>query len=545
MSQRPPLQFKVATENWELELVHQLNYKTFVEEIPQHEPGATPRLVDKFHAENTYLICLSGNQLVGMMAVRGRRPFSLDQKLPDLDRHLPPGHRPCEVRLLAVEKEFRTGQVFQGLIALIWQYFTENGYDLGVISGTTRQRKLYRHLGFSPFGPLVGKGDAMFQPMYCPLEAFEKKAEDFLRNSPPRSEGPVNFLPGPVAIHNDVRKVFEQPPESHRGDTFVAEFQLTRQRLCQLTGAKNVEILLGSGTLANDAIGAQLSLEKGPGLILTNGEFGERLVDQAHRFGLTFDTLQFPWGQVFDLCAIEHFIARSSALKWVWCVHCETSTSMLNDLAVLKQLCAERHLKLCADCISSIGLVPVNLEGLYLASGASGKGLASFPGLSLVFYNHELQPSPKRLPRYLDLALYAKSQGIAFTHSSNLVHALNAAVQRVEWPKKFSELVQTSRWLRGRLRELGFELITPDCEAAPGVVTIAMPPELSSARIGLQLEQANYLISYNSEYLRRRNWIQICLMGEHSRIKLNGLLNGLKKVCSSQPQTSSKIHQPA
>jgi hypothetical protein len=43
-----------------------------------------------------------------------------------------------------------------------------------LISGTTRQAKLYRHLGFTPFGPLVGKGDILFQPMYMTLAAFRK-----------------------------------------------------------------------------------------------------------------------------------------------------------------------------------------------------------------------------------------------------------------------------------------------------------------------------------------------------------------------------------
>src|SRR5580693_1199193 len=68
------LQFKVANQDWEFEQIHQLNYRTFVEEIPQHQPSATPRLVDKFHHENTYLICLSNNRIVGMIAARGRRP---------------------------------------------------------------------------------------------------------------------------------------------------------------------------------------------------------------------------------------------------------------------------------------------------------------------------------------------------------------------------------------------------------------------------------------------------------------------------------------
>jgi hypothetical protein len=180
MSLRPPLVFKTATEDWEFEAIHRLNYKTFVDEIPQHEASAAERLVDKFHSENTYLICLCGRKLAGMLAVRGNRPFSLDQKLDQLDSYLPSGRRICEIRLLAVEKKFRGAQVLQGILALLWQHGIEKGYDLAIISGTTRQFKLYQHLGFVPFGPLVGSGDAQFQPMYVTLETFEAAAREFL-----------------------------------------------------------------------------------------------------------------------------------------------------------------------------------------------------------------------------------------------------------------------------------------------------------------------------------------------------------------------------
>jgi hypothetical protein len=184
MSARTPLVFKVAGEAWEFEQIHRLNYKTFVEEIPQHAASLTGRLVDKFHPENTYLICLFGRTLAGMMAVRGNRPFSLDQKLPDLDSYLPVGRRVCEIRILAIEKEFRGARVLQGLLTLLWQHGLANGYDLAIISGTTRQLKLYRHLGFVPFGPLVGSGDAQFQPMFITLETFESRAREFLGSAP-------------------------------------------------------------------------------------------------------------------------------------------------------------------------------------------------------------------------------------------------------------------------------------------------------------------------------------------------------------------------
>src|ERR1043166_4197342 len=407
MNSTPALEFKIATEDWEFELIHQLNYKTFVEEIPQHGAATERRLVDKFHAENTYPICLCDGRLVGMLAMRGHRPFSLDQKLAQLDSYLPKDRRaPCEIRLLAIEKEFRGGQILQGLLALVWQHGIEKGYDVALISGTTRQLKLYRHLGFIPFGPLVGSGDAVFQPMYITLETFESAAVEFLRPTRTVPPTPANFLPGPVSVHKQVREAFEQLPESHRGEDFAKTFCETKQLLTDLAGSRQVEIFLGSGTLANDVVAAQLSLLRKRGLVLSNGEFGDRLIDHAKRAGLHFATLTAAWGETLDLGAFERALEASPETGWVWLTHCETSTGVLNDLAAIKKICATRKIKLCVDCISSLGMVPVDLDGIYLATSVSGKALASYPGLSMVFYHHDLGPANGQCPRYLDLTYY-------------------------------------------------------------------------------------------------------------------------------------------
>jgi aspartate aminotransferase-like enzyme len=533
MNPRQPLVFKFASEDWEFEQIHRLNYKTFVEEIPQHERSPSERLVDKFHAENTYLICLTGKKLAGMLAVRGNRPFSLDQKLEKLDSFLPPGRTICEIRLLAVEKKFRGAQVLQGILALLWQHGIERGYDLAIISGTTRQFRLYQHLGFVPFGPLVGNGDAQFQPMYVTLETFESTAREFLRSSPSRSfqSSAVNFLPGPVAIKREVKRAFEQAPESHRADVFLEDFADAKQILCDLVRARNVELLMGSGTLANDVIGAQLSLEQQPGIVLSNGEFGSRLVDQARRFRLDFKKIEFAWGEPFDLSMVRKALSQQPAPGWLWCAHCETSTGVLNDLNALKALCAEFGVRLCLDCISSIGNLPLDLTGVYLASGSSGKGLRSYPGISMVFHHHEIAPQPERLPRYLDLGYYTQQQGMPFTFSSNLLHALHAAVKHVDWERRFSGIVELSSFLRPQLVELGFDLVASHTVTSPAVITLALPPENESAQIGGLIQESGYLLSYNSEYLRRKNWIQICLMGECTREKVVSLLNALKRVC--------------
>lgn len=533
MNSRQPLVFKFATEDREFEQIHRLNYRTFVEEIPQHHPSPTQRLVDKFHSENTYLICLAGSRLVGMLAVRGNRPFSLDQKLEDLDSYLPPGRKICEIRLLAVDRKHRGAQVLQGILALLWQHGIEKGYGLAIISGTTRQFKLYQHLGFVPFGPLVGTGEAQFQPMYITLETFESTAREFLRSSPSRSFQPsaVNFLPGPVAIRREVRRAFEQAPESHRADAFMKDFHSTKQILCGLVEAANVQLLLGSGTLANDVIGGQTSLLQRPGVVLSNGEFGDRLIDQARRFRLDFEALQFAWGDALDLEAVRRALARTPAPGWLWCTHCETSTGVLNDLGALKSLCAETGVRLCLDAISSVGTIPVDLRGVYLASASSGKGLRSYPGVALVFHHHEVSAQPHSLPRYLDLGYYAQQQGVPFTFSSNLLHALHAAIKHVDWERRFAGMVELAGFLRRQLVELGFSLVGSHAETSPAVVTIALPQSLDSVQIGSLVQESGYLLSCHSEYLRGRNWLQICLMGECTQEKVVSLLNALKRIC--------------
>ncbi len=179
-----PLIFKVASEDWEFEQVHRLNYKTFVEEIPQHEANPDGFLVDNFHNENTYFICVRGGRLIGMVAARDQRPFSLDQKLESLDSYMPPGKSICEIRLLSIDKEHRDGLIIQGLLTMLARHCMERGYEVAIISGTVLQERFYRRLGFVPFGPRVGTAEALYQPMYRELATLKEDFSELFRPEP-------------------------------------------------------------------------------------------------------------------------------------------------------------------------------------------------------------------------------------------------------------------------------------------------------------------------------------------------------------------------
>lgn len=505
------LNFKVATEAEELEQIHRLNYRTFVEEIPQHTPNEQKVLVDRFHDENTYFLCLDGQQLVGMLAMRSRRPFSLDDKVAELDSYLPQGAAVCEFRLLAVEPDYRKPGVFARLLRFAVGEGVKRGYNLAVVSGTVSQTRLYARMGFVPFAEPVGPMKARYQPMYLTLSTAQQL---FARLGAPCLElpAPVSFMPGPVEISAAVQRAVSQPPVSHRSAPFLAMVADVKERLTALTGAASVELLLGSGTLGNDVVAAQLKLLHGRGMVLTNGEFGDRLIDHAGRMGLDFEALRFDWGKPYDLQAVEGAMADKPELTWLWSVHCETSTGVLNDLAGLESLCCRRQVKLCLDCTSSLGTVPVDLRRVYLASSVSGKGLAALPGVSLVFCNHPVA-ADGRLPRYLDLGYYREKAGTPFTHSSNLVSALRQALQDLQAEKRFENIRLLSDKLRVRLADAGFALMGSALHTSPAVISIALPKQISSRRLGEAMEQRGMLLSYQSGYLLERNIIQICLMG--------------------------------
>ncbi|HYN09394.1 MAG TPA: GNAT family N-acetyltransferase [Vicinamibacterales bacterium] len=522
------VQYKVATESSEFEQIFQLAYDTFVEEIPQHQPNPDRRHVDRFHDENTYLIAMDGDEVVGMLTIRGERPFSLDEKLGNVDPYLPAGRSVCELRLLAVRRDYRRGTVFRGLIDLLVTHGRARGFDLAIISGTLRQEKLYGHLGFVPFARRIGTAEAPFQPMYLTFEAFQAKAPTIAA----AAGEPISFLPGPVPLARDVRAAFERLPVSHRNGQFKEEFARTKSGLCRLANAPDVQILLGTGTLANDVVAAQLTLLGGPGVVLSNGEFGERLIDHARRMRLEHEAVEFEWGRLFDAREIERAVERVQA-KWLWAVASETSTGMLNDLHMLKSIALRHGLALCLDCVSAIGAVPIDLSGVYLASGASGKALAALPGLSFVYHAYDVVPEPTRLPRYLDLGYYADKEGIPFTHSSNLVAALAAALGRFNTNEPFEQVAALSRWLRPRLRELGLPILVDDEHATPAVVTIPLPPSRSAIALGDRLQRHGLLVAYQSEYLERRNWFQIGLMGHCSQAHLERLVGALARILTS------------
>lgn len=519
---------KIAAEPDEFEQIHQLNYQTFVEEIPQHKQNENQHLIDKFHEENTYVIAKAGDEVAGMIAIRAKRPFSLDYKLPNLEEYLPVKGEFCEVRLLSVKKEYRSTRVFYQLCEKLVELCLEQNYTMALISGTVRQLKLYKRIGFLPFGPLTGEEGAQFQPMYLTKENFERSTKAFNRLMARKSE--LSFLPGPVPIHENVKRAFAKEAVSHRNHDFIQGLKELREQLCRMTGASYAQVMVGTGTLSNDLVAAQLKNLEGNGLILANGEFGYRLIDHARRFQLSFQTLEKDWNEPIMHEEIAYMLKEDPSIKWVWTVHCETSTGYLFDISGIQEVCEKHGAELCVDACSTAGIVPLNLEEIYMASTVSGKGFGSYPGLAIVFHRERIKGNSD-VPRYLDLKMYEDNESIPYTHSSNLVNALKESIKLIDYEK----IIRMSERVRRMLEENGFSVLGRD-DYSPGILTVHLPEGMSSREFGDLCKQKGILLSYESGYLLVRNWVQVALMGAQEEEKVMTALEMMADIFKKQSE---------
>ncbi|MEI6139041.1 MAG: aminotransferase class V-fold PLP-dependent enzyme [Mariniphaga sp.] len=517
---------KIADQQWELDEICQLNHQTFSEEIPQHEKTATGFLVDKFHSENQYVICLNGNEIVGMAALRDMRPFSLDHKLNNLDDYLPMNSTICEIRLLIVKPKYRNSYVILHLFTEMFEYCIKKKYDLVVISGILAQQKFYRSFGFVPFGPLVG-GEVKFQPMYSTPDFFFR-SRHYLKAVKIKLKN-INALPGPVTVRDSVLEEFGKPSVSHRCDDFFQNYKKISKSLSQIVNAKEVQIFTGSATLANEVMLAHLKALDEKGLILNNGEFGDRIVNQAKCQKIRFTEYKVALGEEFDIFHFEQILSGEPEVKWVFAVHCETSSGVLNDVEKITHICNTLNIRVLYDCVSTFGIIPLNLENVYMASASSGKAIGSYSGLSLVFFN-SLMPIPENtVPLYLDIWYYIRKNGMPFTMNSNSLFALGTAVESIDIELKYKNIKEKSSWLRDQVIGLNYDVISLKSNALhPAIITIRLPQLVSSNAFGKYLSEHNITISYGSDYLVRQNLIQICLFSEITTDDLQYFVNILK-----------------
>ena len=263
-------------------------------------------------------------------------------------------------------------------------------------------------------------------------------------------------------------------------------------------------MLTGSGTAANESILSSVVGDKNI-LILSNGEFGERLhaISKIHNKN-TF-LLNFPWGQGLDLEQIKDHLARHK-IDVVAMVHHETSSGILNSLEKVGALVKDSGALYVVDCVSSAGAEAIDVKRNNIAffSSSSSKAIASYPGLSFVIGRASEFEKIKELPvktAYLNLYKFYTFLKTVYqtpnTPAIPLFYALEQALNNIleeGTANRYASLRAKADLLRKGMRALGLKFLLDERDMCSMLTTVHVPAHIDVAFLRRKLREKSIII---------------------------------------------------
>ncbi len=295
--------------------------------------------------------------------------------------------------------------------------------------------------------------------------------------------------PGPSDAHPRVLTAMTTPLLGHLDPQFLEIMNETQEMMRQVYRTTNrlTFPISATGMAGMEACVVNL-IEPGDKMVVcAAGFFGGRMIDIAGRAGAQVIALQQPWGKVFDLNQLAEVLRREKP-KALGIVHAETSTGALQPLAGLSDVCKETGTLLVADCVTSLGCTPVEIDawGIDAAYSCSQKGLGCPPGLSpLTFSDRAVAALKARKTKvqswYLDLSIIDSYWGgdRAYHHTApiSMIYALREGLRIV------LEEGLVNRWARHQKNHLalkaGLEALGMSYTADPS----CQLPQLNAVRI--------------------------------------------------------------
>ena len=196
------------------------------------------------------------------------------------------------------------------------------------------------------------------------------------------------FGPGPSMVHPRVYEAMSKPIVGHLDPYFFQIMGEIEELLKMAYGTMNgvTMVISGTGSAGMEASVANFVEEGAKFAVFANGYFCDRISEMGKRQGANLVRLEKPWGETFSDQEAAEFIRREKP-QVVAFVHAETSTGALQPGKAICQAAHQAGALVIADCVTSLGSMPVNVDetGIDIGYSCSQKGLSCPPGLSPMF----------------------------------------------------------------------------------------------------------------------------------------------------------------
>ncbi|CAM5790480.1 MULTISPECIES: 2-aminoethylphosphonate--pyruvate transaminase [Brevibacillus] len=268
--------------------------------------------------------------------------------------------------------------------------------------------------------------------------------------------------------------------------------QEIRRKLVRLAGNNHDDytsvLMQGSGTFSVEAVIGSAVPDDGKLLILTNGAYGNRIVQIARV--LKVNTLVIDFGEVSQTQPekLQEVLEGDPEITHVAVVHCETTTGMLNPIAEVGKIAKAFGKVLIVDAMSSFGGVEIDaaeLEIDFLISSAN-KCIQGVPGFGFILAKTEELKKCKGRARSLSLDLYDQWETMEtyngkwrYTSPTHVVRAFYQAMLELEEEGgvKAREIRyrENQRTLVDGMEQIGFRTLLPRSSQSPIITSFYYP----------------------------------------------------------------------
>ncbi|MDI6755063.1 MAG: alanine--glyoxylate aminotransferase family protein [Thermodesulfobacteriota bacterium] len=345
---------------------------------------------------------------------------------------------------------------------------------------------------------------------------------------------PARILMGPGPSNADPRVLLAmaKPMVGHLDPEFIRIMNNLQDLLRHIFGTKNPLTIPISGTGSAGMEAAFVNVVE-PGdrvLVCINGVFGERMADVAERCGANLRTLTAPWGQAFDLEAIEKEL-RAFQPRVLAIVHAETSTGVLQPLEEFSDM-LKKHpdTLLLVDTVTSLGGHPVKVDewGIDVCYSGTQKCLSCPPGLAPITFSARAMEKIKNRTKkvqswYLDMNMVGKYWGsdrtyhhtapISMTYA--LLEALRIIGEEGLGPRHERHRRNHLALVQG-ISAMGLSMLVDEPYRLWSLNAVSIPPGIDDPKLRKKLlEEYNMEIGGGLGTLKGKIW-RVGLMGYSS-----------------------------
>jgi alanine-glyoxylate transaminase/serine-glyoxylate transaminase/serine-pyruvate transaminase len=239
-------------------------------------------------------------------------------------------------------------------------------------------------------------------------------------------------------------------------------------------------------------------LEPGDTVIVGQcGFFGRRISEIAKRHGADVVTVEADWGECVSNEALLDALDRAPHARVIAVVHAETSTGVEHPLAELGAALRDRDTLLMADCVTSLGGVPLEVGdwGVDFAYSCTQKCLGAPPGMSpLAVSERALERLRSRrtpLPFSFDLLLlerYWIERPAAYHHTAPIlaIYALHEALRGVlteGLEARWERHAKAAAYLQAAIESRGLELLADPRHRLAPLTAVRVPEGVDGAAV--------------------------------------------------------------